>query len=242
MANGNGRELRLGSRIAACALGLALLPALAAAQGPTQPTGRGFVFGGALAGGQLSFGGAERMALAVGPVEGQETLSLWGSSSTYDIRSAWVVRDGQSTAGAERLVPLTSGAAAGFSMHAGYAFNRRVAAVFDVGICAGTGPQGFNEAVGSFFVRFWPSSRVWLEAGPAFSDLGYGYENSVVNSGTLTGSGWSAVVGISVLRKARWSLDVETRYRQIAYDAGFRTSTLAFEIGASRLPLLANAH
>jgi hypothetical protein len=121
-------------------------------------------------------------------------------------------------------------------MHGGYAFSSRVAVLMDIGAWAGGYSQGFNEAVGSFMVRVTPASRVWIQAGPAFSDLGYGYGGSVVRSGTLQGSGLSAVVGATTVRGARWSLDVEARYGRLTYDPGFRTSTAILQLGVSRGP------
>jgi hypothetical protein len=230
----------VGTRALGWTVGLLLLSAVAQAQA-SRPSGRGFIFGGAVGGGQMSFGGAEDLALALSPVDGQETIASWGSTTTYDVRSAWVVRKGESAPGAEHVVPFAGGGAGGFSMHGGYAFSSRVAVLMDVGVWAGGSSRGFNQAVGSFMARVSPVARVWVEAGPAFSDLGYGYEGSVVRSGTLKGSGMSAVLGLTALRRARWSLDIEARYSRIAYDAGFSISTATVQLGASRMPLRVTA-
>ena len=239
MPKRSGRALGTGAlRVAWAAVLTMVLPIGAAAQTATErPAGRGFIFGGALGGGQLSFGGARNLALALGPVEGQETISSWGSATTYDVRSAWVVPSGESAPGAEVVVPFASQGAGGFSMHAGYAFNSRVALLTDVGVWAGN----FNECVGGFLLRVWPTSRVWVEAGPAFGDLAYAYENSVVRTGSLTGTGFSAVAGVSVVRHPRFSLDLEARLSRVTYEAGFRVNTFTVQLGASRVPLPAKA-
>jgi opacity protein-like surface antigen len=191
-----------------------------------RPSGRGFVAGGALGGGQLSFGGAEDLSLALSPVTGQ----IAGPYGSYDTRSAWVVRKGESVPEAERVVPFANEAAGGFSMHVGYAFSPHVAVLLDVGVWAGN----FNQAIGGPQLRVWPTRRMYVAAGPSFGDLRYGFEGSVVGSG-LDGSGFTAAAGVSMLRRARWSLDLETRYNRLGYD-GFHTSTLLLQLGASLLP------
>jgi opacity protein-like surface antigen len=141
-----------------------------------------------------------------------------------------------SVPGAALVVPLPAGeGAGGLSMHAGYAVSRRVAILLDVGIAGGLDESDFNHAVGAFVVRVWPASRIWLEAGPAVGDLGYGAEGSVVKGQSITGTGVAGRAGVSVLRRPTWSLDLEARYSRIGYD-GFRADTLTFGIGASRLP------
>jgi opacity protein-like surface antigen len=158
------------------------------------------------------------------------TGQIDGPYGTYDTRGARVVRKGESVPDAERLVPFANEAIGGFSMHVGYALSSRVALLLDVGVWAGH----FNQAAGGPQVRVWPARRVYVAAGLSFGDLRYGYESSVMGSG-LDGSGFTAAAGISMLRRARWSLDLETRYNRIGYD-GFHTSTLLLQLGASRLP------
>jgi opacity protein-like surface antigen len=115
-------------------------------------------------------------------------------------------------------------------MHIGYAFSSHAALLLDVGVWAGN----FNQAVGGPQPRVWPARRIYVAAGPSFSDLGYGYEGSVVGSG-LDGTGFTVAAGVSMLRRARWSLDLETRYNRLGYD-GFHASTLMLQVGASLLP------
>jgi hypothetical protein len=236
MAREKNRIGRLGGlRLAAFAAGLVVLPGMAAAQAPTtRPSGRGLVYGGGLGGGRLSFPGAGDRALALSPVVGQQSIGYGG---TVDVRDAVVVAAGESVPAAELVVPFPdSEGAGGLWMHAGYAFNRRVALLLQVGVASSASSAAFNQATGAFVVRFWPASRLWLEAGPAFGDLGYGYEDSVVRSGAVKGSGFHGSAGVSVLRRAKWSLDLEARFNSIGYE-GFRANTATFAIGASRLPL-----
>jgi hypothetical protein len=240
MARGLRRETGLeGRRSGWLAWGLLLLPAMAVAQeqAPRRSSGRGFVFGGSLGGGQLSFPGGGDRALAIGPVVEHQTFAVWGTSTTTDVRDAMVVRAGEDVPGAERVVPLPAHEGAGsLSMSGGYAFNRRVAVLLDVEVSGGLGASDFNHAVGSFAVRYWPTYRVWAEAGPAFGDLGYGMENSTVRSGAITGDGIHGAVGVALVRKPKWSLDVQARFSTIWYD-GFRATTAGIAFGASRLPL-----
>lgn len=232
-----GRGCVGGSRVWLLASGLLLLPVVAAAQGdrPKSPArGRGFLFGVAVGGGRLSFPGGEGVAVALGPVEGQQAAP--GASAVFDVRSAKVVRGSELAPGADLLVPLpASEGAGGFAMQGGYAFNRRLAVLLDVGVSGGLSSADFNHVVGSFMVRLWPTGRFWVEAGPAFGELGYGYEGSVVEWGSITGSGFQGVAGVSVLRKPRWSLDLEARYSSVGYD-GFRATTATLALGAIRRP------
>ena len=237
MEHARGERGRVGGRRARLLVsGLLLLPVVAAAQGEgpkSPPGGSGFLFGAAVGGGRLGFPGGEGLVLALGPAASRENVAGTGE---VRVRGAKVVRAGEAPAGAEILVPLPAGeGAGGFSMHGGYAFNRRVAVLLDVGVSGGLSTSDFNHAVGSLLVRLWPTSRLWVEAGPAFGDLGFGSEGSVVRSGSITGAGFQGVAGVSVLRKPRWSFDVEARYGRIGYD-GFSATTFTLGFAASRLP------
>lgn len=237
MARSGRREGRFRSwERRALIAGLALLPVAAVAEDQGQrPKGRGFVWGAFVGGGRLGFPGGEGQALALGPVDGQERVP--GMAGTFGVRSARVVRKGESVAGADRVVPLPRSEGAGsFSMHGGYAFDRRVALLLNVEFAGGLAASDFNHAVGGVALRFWPASRFWIEAGPAFGDLGYGDEHSVVRSQSITGTGFRGVAGVAVLRKPKWSLDLEVRYSRIAYD-GFQATAALFGVSASMRPL-----
>jgi len=225
-----------GKRRLVLVAGLLLLPVVTSAQSQkARPAGRGFFYGGAIGGGRLSFPGGGGRALALSAVVGEKPVP--GTSSAVGVRDATVVAAGEDAPGAERIVPLPAHeGAGGFSMHAGYAFNRRVAVLMDLGICGGLSSADFNHAVGALLVRFRPTSRLWLEAGPALGDLGYGSDNTVVRSGAITGTGLQGTAGVSVVRRAKWSLDIKAGFSSIGYD-GFRVETATLGIGASTLPL-----
>jgi len=220
------------------AVGLLMLPTVVCAEEPGQkPGGRGFVFGGAFGGGQLSFPGGSGQAMAVSPVNGELVIGLWGSALTLGQRDAKIVRAGQDVPGAEQIVPLPAHEGAfSFSMNGGYAFDRRVAVLLELEVSGGSSNSDFNHTVGSFVVRYWPATRVWAQAGPAFGDLGYGIAESAVRSGSITGNGVHLAAGVSVVRKPKWSLDLEARYATIWYE-GFRASTATVAIAGSKLPL-----
>jgi opacity protein-like surface antigen len=232
-----GRGRVGGSAVWLVVSGLLLVPVVGTAGGgePKSPArGRGFLFGASIGGGRLSFPGGEDVALALGPVVGQ--VEVPRTSTILDVRSAKVVRAGEEVAGAERVVPLVpSEGAGGFAMQGGYAFSRRIAVILDVGVSGGLSSADFNQVVGSVMVRLSPTTRFRVEAGPAFGDLGYGYDGSVVEHGSITGSGFQGVAGLSVLSKPRWSLDIEARYSNVGYD-GFRATTVTFALGAIRHP------
>ena len=233
----------VGRRLAAWAMGLALLPVVAPAETPIaaapapakQPTGRGFVWGAAIGGGSHSFPGGEGRLIAVSPIikEAQYSYGYYEPAT----RSAKVVAAGAAPPDAEFAVPLpASEGAGGFSMHAGYAWSRRVALLAKVGLAAGYEEGSINHVVGGFVVRFWPASRLWVEAGPAMGDLTVATgDGSQIYPGSITGSGYQARAGVSVVRKTRWTFDLEAGYSSLSYD-GFKADTVTFAIGASRMP------
>jgi opacity protein-like surface antigen len=236
VSRGEGSSARRKGSWLALAAAVALMPPSAPAQEKAgrRAGGRGFLWGAAVGGGRLAFPGGQDNAVALGPVVG--TLEVPGTGSSVGVRDARVITAGDSAPEAEFLVPLPAReGAGGFSMHAGYAFNPRVAVLLEVGITAGTSSPSYNHAVGTFAVRCWPASRLWVQAGPAFGDLGYGSGDTVVRSQSITGLGFQGGAGVSVLRKPRWSLDLEARYSNVGYD-GFRASSLTLGVGASRFP------
>jgi opacity protein-like surface antigen len=224
-----------GRRLATWAMSLALLPVVAAAQEPAkQPKGRGFVFGGAIGGGSHSFPGGEGRVIAIGPVDGVEQMPYMGEVS---VRSAKVVPASAVTPDTEYTMPLpASEATGGFSMHGGFAFNKRVALMAKVGISAGYDDGSINNLVGGVVARFWPTSRLWLEAGPAFGEISVSPgDGTLIRSGSIKGTGYQARAGVSVVRKPRWTLDLEAGYSGVDYD-GFKANTVSFAVGASRMP------
>jgi hypothetical protein len=122
-------------------------------------------------------------------------------------------------------------------MHAGYAFSRRTAVLARVGVAAGYENGSINQVVGGVVVRFWPAARLWLEAGPAFGDLAVGTDDgSMISPGSITGSGYQARAGGSLIRKPRWTLDLEGGWSSVSYD-GFKSNTVTFAVGWTRMPL-----
>jgi opacity protein-like surface antigen len=233
----------VGRGLAAWAMGLALLPVVAAAESPVttaqepakQPKGRGFVWGATVGAGSHSFQSGESLVVAVGPVDGYDVMPYAGQVGT---RSAKVVPASAATPGAEFRVPLpASEGTGGFSFHGGYAFNRRVALLMNVGLSAGVTDASVNHVVGGFVARVWPTSRLWLEAGPAYGDMAIATgDDSIIRSGSITGSGYQVRAGVSLVRKTRWTFDLEGGYSSLGYD-GFKANTVTFALGASRLPL-----
>jgi hypothetical protein len=226
-----------GRRLATWAMSLALLPAVAAAEDAyspaaapaKQPKGRGFVWGVTVGAGSHSFPGGENVVVAVSPVDGYEVMPYSGALPT---RSATVVPASTATPEAEFRVPLpASEGTGGFSFHGGYAFNRHVALLVNVGFSAGVKDSSVNHVVGGGVVRVWPASRLWLEGGLASGDISIGVgDDSVIRSGSITGSGYQVRAGVSVFRQ------IEAGYSSLGYK-GFTANTVSFAIGATRLPL-----
>jgi len=217
-------------RVAALAGALALvLGGPVHGQTPDGPSsGRGWILGGGISGGRLAFAGGENVALAVGEVVGEVQVG----GETLEVRTGELVNAPGDTS---ELVLLPPGEpSAGFSFHAGYAFSPRVALVLEAEIVGGV-RSGFSSAQGGLVLRLWPTSRLWIEGGPASGDLRYGHERTVVEEFTDTGYGVRAGVGITVLQKPKWALDLEARYGTLAFD-GFRATSVGVGLSARSRP------
>jgi hypothetical protein len=198
-------------------------------EGP--PSGRGWIWGGGISGGWLGVPGGRGVALAVGEVTGGFILA----GETFEVRAGEMV-DAAAAAPADttRLAPLPSSeASAGFSFHGGYAFSRRAAVLLHVQLVAGV-ESGFSTAMGGLMLRVWPTSRLWVEAGPASGDLSYGYEGGVVQE-FATGHGVRTGAGVTVLQKPRWALDLEARFGTLSFD-GVRATSVGVGLSASSRP------
>jgi hypothetical protein len=148
---------------------LLMLASLGQAQGTAdRPAGRGFVWGGGLSAGRLSFLGGGDVALAAGDVTGAFSIA----GETVATREGQLTdASGADTVGVAHLVAFPAAeTSAGFSFHLGYAFSRRVALLLEAELVGGV-ESGFSTAMGGVVVRYWPTSRLWLEAGPASGDL-----------------------------------------------------------------------
>jgi hypothetical protein len=196
------------------------------------PSGRGWIWGGGISAGRLSFPGGENVALALGDVTGGLVIA----GEVVEVRTGELVDSSQdSTDDATRLASLPSREpSAGFSFHVGYALSRRAALVLQAELVGGVG-SGFSSAQGGLVLRVWPTSRLWLEAGPASGDLTYGSERVVVEEFADTGYGVRAGAGFTVLRRPGWELDVQGRFGTLSFD-GFRATSVSVGLGASRRP------
>jgi hypothetical protein len=195
-------------------------------------SGRGWIWGGGISAGWLGFPGGENEVLAVGEVTEGFTLA----GEPFEGRGGEIVDPASpAAAGATRLASLpASEASAGLSFHGGYAFSRRLALLVHVQLVAGV-ESGFSSAQGGLMLRVWPTSRLWLEAGPASGDLTYGYEGTVVEEFTDTGYGVRTGAGLTLIHEPRWALDLEARFGTMAFD-GFRASSVGFGLSASTRP------
>lgn len=220
---------------------------VASAQGPspTRPAaGRGFVFAGGLSGGQISFPASSAFSLAVGDVSSYSAVG----STLLETRSARVVPSGASV-GADRVVPFPAREGGfGLVMDLGYAFSPRLAVLVDVDLLAGVSSESFSQIMGGFVVRYSPTSRLWVQAGPASGEVNYGFTNpgdtttglpgvsATTEDGAVSGHGFLAAAGVSVLRKPSWSLDVQARYGKCWYQ-GFQGTNLSLAVTVGRWPL-----
>jgi opacity protein-like surface antigen len=209
------------------------LAASAGAQDANAPSGRGWIIGGGITAGTTAFTGAEGMAVAVGPVVEYQVLPVGGQvvgQRQLDLIDASAVPPADTVHVAP--IPRSQGGGA-LTLHVGYAFSPRVALLADMEFMTSV-DDGFGNGVLAAVLRYRPARRVWIEAGPSRGDLAYGYQDTGSKSNGITGSGFLAAGGISVLSKERWTLDVQGRYAKVWYP-GFQARNLSFGLSIGRV-------
>jgi hypothetical protein len=212
---------------------LVAVPASAAdATNPATPReGRGLVFGVGLGPGRISFGGAQSLVLVIGGPTGTLTFPYGGG--TIELRAGEVVSRSLVPVGAEGVVPIPSVQnGVGGSLHFGWSFSRRFAALLDFDV-VGSWDNGFDQLVGGPVARYSPTSRLWIEAGPAFGEVRYALADSVVEDVAGRGSGVLVGAGVAIVRKPTWLLDVEARVATLWYDK-LRATNLSAQLAVSR--------
>jgi hypothetical protein len=212
---------------------LCSLAGSAGAQDRSPSDGRGWIFGGGLTGGTMSFAGGEDRAVAVGPVTRVVVVSLVGTGVAQ--RSLQLVDPSLPLPpGTVRVATFPRSTAAGaVTLHGGYAFSPRLALLADAEVMA-PGGDGFTNAIFAAVLRYRPLRRVWFEAGPAQGDLGYSYENAGSADNSITGSGFLAAAGVTVMAKPKWTVDVQARYGKIWYD-GVQARDISFGLSVGRV-------
>ena len=213
-------------------MALALRANAADPPAPAKPReGRGFIIGGGLGPSRINFGGAEGLVLVTGESIG--TIPIGGGQS-LDRRTGRVLPLALVPADAEGVVPIPArqdGAA--LSIQLGWSFSRRLAILADFDINGGWG-DSFNQVVGAGVLRYSPTPRLWLQAGPATGDLSYGFSTrSVAQDVAGTGAGFLVAGGLVVLQKPRLLLDLQARYGTLWFDQ-FRGTNLSVQIGIMR--------
>jgi hypothetical protein len=216
----------------AVALLVAVPTSAADATNPTTPReGRGFMFGVGLGPGRISFGGAQSLVLVIGGPTGTLTFPLGGD--TIELRSGQVVPRSLVPVGIEGVVPIPSNQnGAGLSLHVGWSFSRRFAALLDFDVVGGW-DNSFDQLVGGPVARYSPTSRLWIQAGPAFGEVRYGFADSVVEDVAGRGTGVLVGAGVAIVRKPMWLLDVEARVATLWYEQ-LRATNLSVQLAVSR--------
>jgi hypothetical protein len=215
---------------------MAILCSLAAsvgAQDRSPSDGSGWVFGGGLTGGTMSFAGAAGRAVAVGPVTRVVVISFDGTSVGQ--RRLQLVDPSQPPPPGTVFVATfpASSSAGGLTLHGGYAFSPRIALLADAEVMSSWG-NGFNNAIFAAVIRYRPARRAWVEAGPARGDLGYGYQDTGSVGNSIAGSGFLTAAGITVVVKPKWTVDLQARYGTIWYD-GLRATDMSFGLSVGRV-------
>lgn len=119
------------------------------------------------------------------------------------------------------------------TLHGGYAFSPRVALLADAEVM-GSVHDGFGNGVFAVAVRLRPIRRGWIEAGPALGDLSYGYQDTGSISNSITGTGFLAAAGVTLVARPKWTLDAQARYGKIWYD-GFQARNVSVGLSVGRV-------
>jgi hypothetical protein len=179
----------------------------------------------------MRFVGAEGKAVAVGPV----TSFVEGAGEIIPRRPLQVIdASAPPPPDTVHVVPLPNsldGTAA--NVHFGWAFSPRVA-VLMAGDFMESEDTDFATAVVSTVLRYRPLSRVWVEGGPAWADISYSYQYGASEPDSITGEGFVAAAGVSILARPKWTLDLQARYGKIWFE-GFQGRNLSFGLGIGRV-------
>jgi hypothetical protein len=146
------------------------------------------------------------------------TLSVAGGVTALD------------TSGADALV------GGGIALAAGIRLHRRVALVFDLGMMAqsdGLGDSGRRGGLQTVGLQFSPWSRLWLRAGGGVGWLTYsgGTDDAYHRNGL--GPAALVAVGVQLLARPDWSLDVQLRSAAMSHYAETAVVTHGVLVGAS---------
>ena len=217
-------------------LGVLLLAAVPshAADATTSPKpreGRGFVLGFGFGAARVDFGGAEELALVIGGSTG--TLTFPSGGGTIEVRRGQIVSRSLVPADAASVVPIPSSEnGLGISFQAGWSFSPRFAALLDFDI-AGKLHDSFDNFIVGIVARYSPTSRLWIEAGPAFGELRYGSSGSVVHDFAGRGTGVLLGVGVAIVKRPVWYLDVLARAGTLWYEQ-LRATNISAQLAISR--------
>ena len=181
----------------------------------------------------MSFAGVDGRAIAVGPVTRAVVISFDGTAIGQ--RSVGLVDPSlPPPPGTVRVATFPdSMSAAALTLHGGYAFSPRVALLADAELMAPWG-DGITNGIFAAVLRYRPARRVWVEAGPARGDLGYGYQDTGSVGDSITGTGFLAAAGLSVVAKPKWTVDLQARYGTVWYD-GLRARDVSFGLSVGRV-------
>jgi hypothetical protein len=198
---------------------------------PEAEAHHGWIIGGGVTDGSMSFVGAEGKAVAVGPV----TSFVEGAGELIPRRSLQVI-DASATPPPDTVhvvrFPDSANGMAG-NAHLGYAFSPRLAVLMAADFMESE-DTNFATAVYSAVVRYRPLGRVWVEAGPATGQIRYSFQHGASEPDSITGEGLVAAAGVVILAKPKWTLDVQARYGNIWYE-GFQGRNIAFGLSVGRV-------
>jgi hypothetical protein len=167
-------------------------------------------------------------------------FSFGGGAMLYDREPGLAVLD---PGPPERTIPVPERhGSGGFAMFVGWAFNERFAAGLDVDLEGGLRDDQFQNIVGGLAAQYWPTPRAWVRAGVGSGELTLPYADGTYTTGsgpkealTRGGPALFAAVGVELLQKPRWTLDLSARFATVGYDL-LRVTQLSIQFGGAWYP------
>ncbi len=105
--------------------------------------------------------------------------------------------------------------AGGFDAHVGWNFNPRLGMIFDVYVLTSKENNlQITQTIATIGVRYWLAPILWVQAGLGGARADFSYDAGVLgnfNASAQNAGGFTAAIGLELLRGRRFSLDVEGR-------------------------------
>jgi hypothetical protein len=126
----------------------------------------------------------------------------------------------------------------------GYAFSSRLAVLAAAELVGGVSSERFSQIMVGVVLRYSPRPWLWVQVGPGAGEVSYSFTNpmdtpnglpgvsATTEDGAVEGGALLAAAGASILRKPKWSLDVQARFGKCWYE-GFQGTDLSFGVAVT---------